>query len=334
LDNLYNVDKHKQELIPELAQAYNDIENNNYQAKPIKLTLKPKSILLAQSKWEIKETSTNLKPVYFLVNGSAGGVKDGLGGPPEPLNGELIIKIGDGGGFEDGDIIHAFNSKKILSVHAQHITHPKKAPKNGDGLRVPDSLLEVYLENTKEYRFERISQREIRKINLVTGEQDIFSDVSNSNGEYIDVPLFIERRLRNDNHMIFGTKGNEYWYGGNTITTDEKIDKVWKEIEKRTEHKKSDHTSFPFTDNELSNHYAIKIDDFTDNEANEFTAPELGEVDEKGDKPVLKQRKHKVDYKNLPGLSEKDKQDISNKNIKKDHRKNKSFKKADIVKLK
>ena len=77
LTELYDVNRHKSELKPELAQAYNDIEHNNYQAKPIKITLAPNSSLLAKSKWEINRdrVSGSLKPVYFLVHGSAGGVK-------------------------------------------------------------------------------------------------------------------------------------------------------------------------------------------------------------------------------------------------------------------
>jgi hypothetical protein len=76
----YDIDKHKQDLIPELAQAYDDIENNKYEGKPIKLTLTPNSYLIAQSEWNINENNafSNLKPVYFLIYGSAGGVKDEL----------------------------------------------------------------------------------------------------------------------------------------------------------------------------------------------------------------------------------------------------------------
>lgn len=78
LTELYDVNQHKSELKPELAQAYIDIEHNDYQAKPIKITLGPKSTALAQAKWEINidRVFDSLKPVYFLVHGSAGGVKD------------------------------------------------------------------------------------------------------------------------------------------------------------------------------------------------------------------------------------------------------------------
>lgn len=80
LDKLYDVSKHKQELSPKLAKAYDDITNNNYQAKPIKITLDAKTVLLGESNWQIKsgQNPADLEPVYFLVHGSAGGLKDDL----------------------------------------------------------------------------------------------------------------------------------------------------------------------------------------------------------------------------------------------------------------
>ena len=80
LSELYNVQEHKSQLRPELAQAYSDIELKNYQAKPIKITLDPKSFLLASSEWNISRgpTSGSLEPVYVLVQGSAGGAMDSL----------------------------------------------------------------------------------------------------------------------------------------------------------------------------------------------------------------------------------------------------------------
>ncbi|MFH1354515.1 MAG: hypothetical protein ABIH36_04535 [bacterium] len=77
----YNTDEHKQQLIPELAQAYDDIEQNGYTANPQPITLAPNATLLAVSAWAVPESSINqeeLKPIYLLVHGSAGGAKDDL----------------------------------------------------------------------------------------------------------------------------------------------------------------------------------------------------------------------------------------------------------------
>ena len=77
----YDIDKHKQDLMPELAQAYDDIDNNEYKGKPIKLTLTPKTSLTAQAQWGLSPVALakgGLHPVYFLIQGSAGGAKEEL----------------------------------------------------------------------------------------------------------------------------------------------------------------------------------------------------------------------------------------------------------------
>lgn len=78
LETLYDVKQHKQELRIELGQAYKDIETNNYKAEPIKIVLASKSTVIAQSLWDIINESDDLRPVYFLVYGSAAGAKEEL----------------------------------------------------------------------------------------------------------------------------------------------------------------------------------------------------------------------------------------------------------------
>ena len=81
LQTLYDVEQHKQQLNPQLAQAYTDIDNNNYQPKPVKITLDANTTLLAKSQWQIDEgrgQSSTLEPIYLLVYGSAGGAKDDI----------------------------------------------------------------------------------------------------------------------------------------------------------------------------------------------------------------------------------------------------------------
>lgn len=39
---------------------------------------------------------------------------------------ELLLKVGSGSGYEDGDILVAVNNIDILRCHAEHIASPKK----------------------------------------------------------------------------------------------------------------------------------------------------------------------------------------------------------------
>lgn len=231
------------------------------------------------------------------------------------LASELIIKIGVGTGFEDGDVIHAMNDRRIKDVHAQHITHPKNCPV-GPGIRhEAGCLAQVYLENTKQYKFQRISENEVRRTNLVTLQEDIISDVANKDGEYMDVPLYIARRLKHQTHMIFGGNGSEYWYGGKTDASLANLSTVWTEIEAKTAFLEADHTEFPFTDKELSKYYVFKVDDFSDTVRGDLEAPLL-DIDDN----VLKVRKTHIDWENDLGLTAGEITQIKDIGIKIDHR--------------
>lgn len=78
LEELYDVGKHKQELKPELANAYNDMENNGYKPDPVKVVLDANSVLLAKAEWQFNQSQSlnAVDPVYLLVQGSAAGVMD------------------------------------------------------------------------------------------------------------------------------------------------------------------------------------------------------------------------------------------------------------------
>lgn len=106
LAQLYDIENHKKELKPELAKAYDDIANNNYQPSPIKIIVNPQSTFLGQSKWQIVRgpTSGTLKPVYLLVYGSAGGAKDKFGvGDPQAY--EFLVRVEDKLTSKAGDCI-------------------------------------------------------------------------------------------------------------------------------------------------------------------------------------------------------------------------------------
>ncbi len=107
---------------------------------------------------------------------------------------ELILKIGDqqtasGLGFEDGDVICAFNRRRIRQVHAEGICHVRRAPRNGSGLIRLDAVIRDWYEATHQYRNERVSRTEVLRTEIATGTQEVFSDKPNKKGERIDDQL-------------------------------------------------------------------------------------------------------------------------------------------------
>lgn len=207
---------------------------------------------------------------------------------------ELILKVGNDQApdrYQDGDIICAFNRRRIRACHAEMICHVKHVSFNGDGLNPADSLPVHWFENTHQFKFERVSNKEIRRTNLLTLEEDIISDVPNEKGEYMDVPLYLARRKKHEMHRIFGTEGNEFWYGGNVDASNTKLDKVWEKIEELTVKREADHQLWPLSSTEKKHFLALPVDDFTEEERGEY---ESSELDNEG--RVIKKRNNKVNY--------------------------------------
>lgn len=163
---------------------------------------------------------------------------------------EVIVKINDGpvaSSYKDGDIIQAFTLDEIYYHHAQQKCHVRNFGLETNGSRTPDPLLINFLERTKTYKFERINSNYVKRTNLITSEETILGKTPNENGERINPYQYITRRLKNKNHLIFrAPNGFAYWYGKSRNDID--IDAVWNDIETHSDHLKSEHSSFPFSD--------------------------------------------------------------------------------------
>lgn len=233
---------------------------------------------------------------------------------------ELVLKVGDSQFYKDGDILSAFNDRMISAVYVQHICHIKHAGLTKDGLRPIASLSKVYFDNVSKYRFERISEKEVRRINLITLEEEIFSDRPNAKGEQIDVSLFIQRRLKHARHAIFGQPGKEIWYGGGKNHSTPKLDATWNEIEAKTLFRRANHTLWPLGIMDKKVHLGLKLSsDMSDEEVSDFVRSET-EEDEKGEIIIVKKRIKFVEWKKLPAVSLSDISTIEDKSVSVDKR--------------
>ncbi len=164
---------------------------------------------------------------------------------------EVVLKIntvaGDHKHYQDGDIIEAFSNTRIHFCHAEMICHPDQFDFNSDGLRDIDTLFEKFMAKTSKYKFTRVSGSEVVRLNLLTAEEDTISDVPNAKSEMMDVRLFLSRRKKHPRHKIFGTPGNEVWYGGNAARDDVTIADVWNDIETHSANLKADHANWPLS---------------------------------------------------------------------------------------
>ena len=226
---------------------------------------------------------------------------------------ELTIKVGDSATYEDGDVVDCFNRRRIRCTHAQHICHLDLMGFQLNGLRPNDCLAQMFREKTHQYRCERISQWEMKRVNLFDLSEEVFDDKPNGEGKSIDVPLFVERRLSHPRHAMFGSDGREVWYGGRKKFSHTEMDNVWSEIEKRTALREVDYGYWPASSAELKECAWCSVLDFGDLRAEELKGPQYDPANLDPEALPIKKRKHKVVWRVKMPLSPKDITDIEDK---------------------
>lgn len=209
---------------------------------------------------------------------------------------ELLLAIKDFGGFEDGDIIHAWNDDQVLMHHANKICYPNKEAVDENGLRPLNTKFQKYLENTHQYKFER-DGLEVTRTNLFTQESEV---VDTDAVEWMARRLATNLKPTNSTKPIFGTPGNEVWYGGKFDVT--KASDVWDMLEKEG-YDRTNYKDRPLFDKELTNFLVVPIQDVTTARVGTLTSPQIDLTDP--DNPVtVKKRRYKIDYRNdLSSLS-------------------------------
>lgn len=193
--------------------------------------------------------------------------------------------------YQDGDIVCAFNDRRILCCHAEMHCHPRKAPRNGSGLILVGSLAHRWYERTAQYRFERVSATEVRRTVIATGESEIIGRTPNRNGEAMHVRAFVQRRKARPNHRLFGEDGAEVWYGGTTDVSMPAVAAVWDEIEQHSPLRRADHLVPTWLSGAG---LRAPIADFSDAIAGEMTA---SEVDAFG--RLVRKRRRSFDWRSL-----------------------------------
>lgn len=236
-------------------------------------------------------------------------------------------------GYKDSDILHAFNNRRILCTHTQSICHVKHIPFNQYGLNDIDSLPEIYQRNVYQYKFERVAPKVVRRTNLWALKVEEFSDIPNAKDEYINVRLFIRRRLQNPKHGVFGSAGSEVWYGGKTDNSLARLNIVWLDIEAQTAHRKSNHFRWPLTTKEKKSVLAVASSDYDDATAIDYESPRWGTGLSAEGIEMVDRRKNYIDWKGIPELNAL-RTSIEDKNTIVDVREGKEYIPDSIVKTK
>lgn len=210
---------------------------------------------------------------------------------------ELAIKIDDGAGYEDGDVLCAFNRRRIRCVHAEHLCLPKVgnrlADMDGNGIMPAGHLSQDWMEATHEYRFERLSSTEAQVVRMADGETIRFESGVEFVGfdgrpQHMHIEECVRAKRRAQQFPVFGVYGREVWYGGRIDFSDKALDKMWKAIVDKAGKTDKDFPYWPAGSHDLKSHLFVSVDDFDDDEAEAMVRPV---VDEKtAEKAMLKKR--------------------------------------------
>lgn len=250
---------------------------------------------------------------------------------------ELLLKVGDRGpdpDYRDGDILCAFNARRIRCCHAQHLCHVRTASRNSSGLIVNSDLARDWFEATHQFRFERISPTQVRRRNLWTADEDMLSGRPNDRGEAIDVGLFVRRRKRNPSHRLFGVDGREVWYGGKIDLSEAALTTVWQAIEGKSQHREQNYRRWPAGVQERKSHLLIETDEFDDAAGATLESPEAElQQDEAGAdvQVTVRKRRHGVDWRRGLSLTAADIEAVQDRTREFDLRERGPFLRAQIV---
>ena len=209
---------------------------------------------------------------------------------------EIMLMVGDTPSYKDCDILCAFNDRRIQHVHAQHIC-------NSDS-----ELCEMFREKMCQYKFQRVSKNEIKRITLATEEETIFGNVpivDPTKPHLGEITMAVQQQISEKKKIkgyLFGAIGSEYYYGGRSDLSPACIGDIWNEIEERTSNLRADHALWPMSLKEKRFYYQISVDDMTNQECADLCEPDIDNSDP--DKPIIiKRRKKFVDFHTNTGAS-------------------------------
>jgi len=170
---------------------------------------------------------------------------------------EIAIKAKSVGQWQQDDIVDAFCECCIAINALQRIcfaqTHQRVLSAAVEGIIPVDHVSQDYLEMTSQLRFERLSKTRGKVTRLSDGNEIEFDDgvkFAQHDGREVHMAMgpVIARKIKAAQYPIFGSPGNEIWYGGRMSHDDAVVSSVWDAVETKTPERRTDtqHTQWQF----------------------------------------------------------------------------------------
>lgn len=248
---------------------------------------------------------------------------------------EIIIQVRNSPnplGFQDGDIVHAHNDTFLLWDHTQKLASHRK--EQGGFFKSKNSMAYQMLNVVSEFRFERVSRIEVKKVNLADSSEYLISGNLNEYGEAIDLPQFIARRKSGGVAPMFGREHNAVWFGGTTNVTLPKLHTLWNNvITPRTGKTYQQHKRRSHNNGTLKGYLVLEMEDFTNVRRGRLEEADIDSTDPEN--PItLARRRRQIDWRNMAGINGAMIDDVLNRQRRVDVDRNTVRREADIVRIK
>jgi hypothetical protein len=223
------------------------------------------------------------------VSGHNDGFNDGFGGTNNKGYLQLVTPL-SAGSYEDGDILSAVPWRKVRQERAESLCFAKtiiegnrKVDRLVDGLYPAGDIAEDYLSTTSQFKYERLNATQNRVTRLSDNDEIVFENnvpFVQHDGKTVsmDMDFFLRRRkavlnsIGGNGRPIFGTNGNEYYFGGNSNASNANLDTVWTAIESKTAFLESVECDKAHFSN-YRKRLVISVNDMTDEEASLIVSP-------------------------------------------------------------
>ena len=223
------------------------------------------------------------------VTGFSDGFSEGFGSANAKSYLQIVTPV-SAGSYADGDIMSAVTYRNVRSERAEGVCNRKVKVNgvrnfdrlNANGLFDAGDVLEDWHEATSQYKFEKLSGSEGR----ITRLSDMNAIEFTSNQPFqqhdgktvqMDMNLYLARRKATlagpggRGKPIFGTPGNEYWYGGKSTREHSNLDVAWQAIENKLQISEAD-VADKAVFSDYRKRLVIAVNDMSDESAGELTA--------------------------------------------------------------
>ena len=221
---------------------------------------------------------------------------------------ELIIKTFDSGGFLDNDIFEAKNDTYLLWQATQRIADHRKI--GGDFFKPISSMAFGVMLATSRYMIEQLSRSEIKVTLLSDMSEEIKGPLPNENGNAIALTQYMERRMGPGKRAMFGNEDRAVWFEGQADITLANLENIWidhitPETGLLADNHKKHHT---YRTHFLKKFLVIVTTDFDNERRGELESPienitpaDPEDPDSKEIVDRIAERRHRVNWRSLPG---------------------------------